>query len=187
VVPLVAPVLALVRKPRHETDILRGLPPMSVRVATLNELIGITTSSIMISLVSGCRTTEVPLRLRMVAAVLFQGGDDGLDQHEVRAPVRLSSGHFRNSVALTARRANHRFACPALPIKIFRFTFHPNHFYIPRHPGPHKGAFRDRHGRWARDAMDARCAKDESAPLRTAKSCGPDAPTLASSWWKRFR
>jgi hypothetical protein len=30
--------------------------------------------------------------------------------------------------------------------------------------------------------MDASCAADESATLRTAKSCGPDAPTLASSF-----
>ena len=29
--------------------------------------------------------------------------------------------------------------------------------------------------------MDASGAADESAILRTAKSCGPDAPTLASS------
>src|SRR5204862_139768 len=29
--------------------------------------------------------------------------------------------------------------------------------------------------------MDAGGAEDESADLRTAKSCGPDAPTLASS------
>jgi hypothetical protein len=29
--------------------------------------------------------------------------------------------------------------------------------------------------------MDAGSAKDEGASLRTAKSCGPDAPTLASS------
>jgi hypothetical protein len=36
---------------------------------------------------------------------------------------------------------------PVLSAKIFRFTFDPNHFYIPRHPGPHKGAFRDRHER----------------------------------------
>src|SRR6202035_2342333 len=61
-----------------------------------------------------------------------------------------------------------------------------------RHPGPHKGAFRDRHERragmrWTRMALLTR------APLlRTAKSCGPDAPTLASSvaevsarrWWQ---
>ena len=32
-----------------------------------------------------------------------------------------------------------------------------------------------------RDAVDVRCAPDESVTLRTAKSCGPDAPTLASS------
>ena len=32
------------------------------------------------------------------------------------------------------------------------------------------------------DAMDAGGAADESAGSRTAKPCGPDAPTLASSW-----
>jgi hypothetical protein len=40
--------------------------------------------------------------------------------------------------------------------------------------------------------MDASGATDERADLRTAKSCGPDAPTLASSvaevsarrWWQ---
>jgi hypothetical protein len=64
---------------------------------------------------------------------------------------------------------------------------------------PTRGAYRDRHGRRARDAMDAAafCARgdrragdepvsdqqhaDERRLLRTAKSCGPDAPTLASS------
>src|ERR1700735_2312908 len=29
--------------------------------------------------------------------------------------------------------------------------------------------------------MDVSCAADESVTLRTVKSCGPDAPTLASS------
>jgi hypothetical protein len=33
-----------------------------------------------------------------------------------------------------------------------------------------------------RDAMDASGAKDESAFLRTEKSCGPAASMLASSW-----
>jgi hypothetical protein len=51
----------------------------------------------------------------------------------------------------------------------------------PRHPRPIRGAFRDRHERWARDAVDAGGAFDERAVLRTAKSCGPDAPTLAST------
>jgi len=32
-----------------------------------------------------------------------------------------------------------------------------------------------------RDAVDARSARDESAFLRTEKSCGPDTPTLVSS------
>src|ERR1700684_1178252 len=71
---------------------------------------------------------------------------------------------------------------PVLFAKIFRFTFDPNHLHIPRHPGPHKGAFRDRHGRrvgmrWTRAALLTRALTS-----RTAKSCGPDAPTLASSW-----
>ena len=38
-----------------------------------------------------------------------------------------------------------------------------------------------------RDAVDASALKDERRVKRTAKSCGPDAPTLASSWRKRFR
>ena len=32
-----------------------------------------------------------------------------------------------------------------------------------------------------RDAVDARSATDESAHLRTEKTCGPDTPTLVSS------
>ena len=38
-----------------------------------------------------------------------------------------------------------------------------------------------------RDAVDAGGAADESAGLWTAKSCGPDAPTLASSWRRQLR
>jgi hypothetical protein len=36
-----------------------------------------------------------------------------------------------------------------------------------------------------RDAVDAAVSKDERCWLRTAKSCGPDAPTLASSLAER--
>src|SRR6202034_2874675 len=54
-----------------------------------------------------------------------------------------------------ARRANHRSACPALFAKRFRFTFHPNHLYIFSCPALTRGAFRDRHERWVRDAVDA--------------------------------
>ena len=48
--------------------------------------------------------------------------------------------------------------CPALNQKIFWFTSDPNHLHIFRHPGPHRGAFRDRHERrvgmrWTRVAL----------------------------------
>ena len=43
------------------------------------------------------------------------------------------------------------------------FSFDPNHFYISHHPGPHKGAFRDRHERRAGDAMDAVAPKTNGA------------------------
>ena len=49
------------------------------------------------------------------------------------------------------------------------------------HPVPNRGAFCDRHGRRVRDAMDAAAHRRRRFP-RTAKSCGPDAPTLVSSW-----
>jgi len=35
---------------------------------------------------------------------------------------------------------------------------------------------------WTRQRQAGNCAADEWRFLRTAKSCGPDAPTLASSW-----
>jgi hypothetical protein len=49
---------------------------------------------------------------------------------------------------------------------------------------PHRGAARDRHGRWEWDAMDAaasgaRIARGRVTLQRTAKSCGPGAPTQA--------
>jgi hypothetical protein len=38
-----------------------------------------------------------------------------------------------------------------------------------------RGALRDRHERWERDAMDA-ARHETSDAMRTAKSCGPGAP-----------
>src|ERR1700761_5474438 len=45
----------------------------------------------------------------------------------------------------------------------------------------HKRGVGHRHERWAWDAVDAGCAVDDERARRTAKSRGPDAPTLASS------
>ena len=54
-----------------------------------------------------------------------------------------------------------------------------------------RGAARDRHGRWERDAMDAhRRAQSlarRAALVRTAKSCGPGAPMQALSLRRRLR
>ena len=71
---------------------------------------------------------------------------------------RLMTGYVAS-----ARRANHSGrrwrVCPAPFAKILPFPFDPNHPHISRHLGPHRGAFRDRHGRRARDAVDAACQK----------------------------
>jgi hypothetical protein len=63
---------------------------------------------------------------------------------------------------------------------------------LPVIPCPMRGAFRDRHGRWAREAVDATASsrvftRGRTTELRTAKSRGPDAPTLASSGAEIFR
>ena len=56
-----------------------------------------------------------------------------------------------------------------------------NRKYNHRRP-PHRGALRNVTNAGL-DAMDAGSATDESAFLRTAKSCGPDASRSASSRW----
>ena len=72
--------------------------------------------------------------------------------------------------------------CPVLLRKINRFTPCPNQIHKRRRPAPLRGAFRDRHGRWAKGCGGRLGAFDEWRVRRTAKSCGPDAPTLASSF-----
>ena len=45
--------------------------------------------------------------------------------------------------------------CPVSCKKIFRFPRRANHLYKLARPASHRGAFRDRHGRRVRDAVDA--------------------------------
>src|SRR5271166_2899755 len=54
--------------------------------------------------------------------------------------------------------------------------------YGLRVPPRLKRGDRERHERGVRDAVDANALTDERRNLRTAKPCGPDAPTLASSF-----
>ena len=56
----------------------------------------------------------------------------------------------------------------------------PNQRHILRHPVPHRGAARDRHERGA-GCGGRGCVARRAALTRTAKSCGPDTPTLVSS------
>jgi hypothetical protein len=70
--------------------------------------------------------------------------------------------------------------------KINPFPLTPNQIHISTHPTPLEGriAIVTDAGR---DAMDAGGASDEGVGLRTAKSCGPDASTLASSLRRQLR
>ena len=71
--------------------------------------------------------------------------------------------------------------CPALIEKIIRFSFHPNQIYRRLVPTPWRGVSRSSR------TLGSECGgrvgvEDEQRSMRTAKSCGPDASTLASSW-----
>jgi hypothetical protein len=103
---------------------------------------------------------------------------------------------IRKNVAKTARRANQ---CPPPRAKIFRFRRRANQWFDSACPTPQRGVSRSsrtRGGmrwtrqRFARDGIAGRVgerpvsghqASGREMLQRTAKSCGPDAPTLASS------
>jgi hypothetical protein len=44
-------------------------------------------------------------------------------------------------------------------VNLSQLTFTPNHNEHPAYPVPPRGAYRDRHGRWVRDAVDALAAR----------------------------
>ncbi len=70
-------------------------------------------------------------------------------QHS-QAAQRLLPHNRQRKIACRANHCSTASAmCPALFEKIFWFSEDPNHFYNRRHPVPHRGAFRDRHGRWS--------------------------------------
>jgi hypothetical protein len=103
------------------------------------------------------------------------------------APHRIRDTRRNDSRCLT-RLSPRQSDLPVVPTCRSSPTLRasPNQTHRPRHPAPAGGAFRDRHGRWARDAVDAFGARDECTDKRTAKSCGPDASTLASSGRRCF-
>jgi len=70
--------------------------------------------------------------------------------------------------------------CPAFPEKIFRLRRRANQSYTFARPARERGVGH-RHERWAGCGGRGGVAR-RAARKRTAKSCGPDASTLASSW-----
>jgi len=58
--------------------------------------------------------------------------------------------------------------------------------FLSPHPAAARGAYRDRHGRGQRDAMDAGGAQDGRVAGGRAKARGPGLPTPRSSPAKHF-
>jgi hypothetical protein len=71
--------------------------------------------------------------------------------------------------------------CPVLLAKILRFCSPSIDGFFCVVP-PHKRGVSRSSRTLRRDAVDALALQDEGRAKRTAKSCGPDAPTLASSF-----
>jgi hypothetical protein len=111
----------------------------------------------------------------------------------------IANQRWRNTLDAVARSASigepdqADASRPVLSAKINPFALHPNRTYNSRRPCPQRGAYHDRHGRWAWDAVDAAASgaqrngragwrkacelstvRRRTALKRTAKPCGPD-------------
>jgi len=93
--------------------------------------------------------------------------------------AQQDDGFRKGSTHPTARRANQQKPVQPPLQKYFCFSETKIRLYdLPSRPT--RGAVRDRHGRGA-GCGGRGCADRRTALMRTAKTCGPDAPTLASS------
>jgi hypothetical protein len=79
------------------------------------------------------------------------------DQISLARSMGFAKGSTHPTTAISCPPGKSAMSCPALSEKIFLFSSDPNHHYNSRRPVPTRGALRGRHGRWARDAMDAKC------------------------------
>jgi hypothetical protein len=113
--------------------------------------------------------------------------------HTLRHAGGVHSRAMKSTERATTRAPKHQFpepdqsdsTCPVPSAKIFLFAADPNHFTYYRRLVPPEGrlAIVTDAGR---DAVDADVLLT-SALKRTAKTCGPDASTLASSLRRRRR
>src|SRR5450631_3952696 len=105
---------------------------------------------------------------------------------------RLARKHNLHATAATKQHDGQiSKPCPSPSAKIFRLTCRANHHYklAPSHPNEGRVAIVTN----VAMGCGGRLARDRRARARrTAKTCGPDAPTLASSrvaisarrWWQ---
>ncbi len=132
---------------------------------------------------SEIRECSISVRLSRIARSLSSGArsrdlsaPSGLRSRR-ELPARTNSLSLLRPIDPTGKSPK---TCPAPSRKIFRFAIGANHLPVRRCPVPLRGALRNVTNA-ERDAVDADGAEDEQRRMRTAKSCGPDAPTLASS------
>ena len=98
-----------------------------------------------------------------------------------------STGPEMTSGGVTQMCMPHQRNLPVVPLcrGLLQLISPPNQWLPSLVSFPHRGAARDRHGRWERDAMDAhrraQSLRGRTVFVRTAKSCGPGAPMQALS------
>jgi hypothetical protein len=114
----------------------------------------------------------------------------GLEHCAVQSAINFGAHpNLRHIFALSAldefaRRANHYAAqnSPVQPPAQKYFAFPEMQIRCRKSClVPTRGAYRGRHGRGARDAMDAAASHDGWRLPRSAKACGPGTPTLVPS------
>jgi hypothetical protein len=94
-------------------------------------------------------------------------------------PLSCQKSHARKTQFRVAVQAD--LGGPVLRAKIFRFPCPFNWWLLASSRLDKRGVRVVTNARW--DAMDAAVSKRRATLRRTAKSCGPGAPTLALSLW----
>src|ERR1041384_3755885 len=90
------------------------------------------------------------------------------------------ASHFERVVADGQITSSNQKSCQALREK-YPSSIFPKIMIVSPRPASTRGAYRDRHGRWKRDAVDARVlsawiARRRKYSPRTAKARGPGPP-----------
>src|SRR6266436_98200 len=131
-----------------------------------------------------CTDMVIPLRGPFVAAGLAAGWRSCWQMARTKKENSLGSQDGMNRFCPTGKSLL-IFRNRVPEIKNISLRRRPKSDAYPFPSRPDRGAFRDRHGRWAGDAVDAAASGEQQRAgrmmlKRTAKSCGSDAPMLAS-------